>query len=88
MEKKTEALSSLNKNGNRHLRTLMIHGTRAVMRCAPKRNDRLGEWLRALITRCGVLKIIVALANKLTRIIWLILKDNVEFNMKKAFSIN
>ncbi|PHM53895.1 IS110 family transposase [Xenorhabdus sp. KK7.4] len=81
-------LSSLSKNGNRHLRTLMIHGARAVMRCAPKRNDRLGEWLRALITRCGVLKTTVALANKLTRIIWRILKDNVEFNMKKAFSIN
>ncbi|MEQ1965157.1 IS110 family transposase, partial [Xenorhabdus khoisanae] len=81
-------LSSLSKHGNRHLRTLIIHGARAVMRCAQKRDDCLGEWLRALIARCGFLKATVALANKLTRIIWRILKDNVDFNMKKAFAIN
>ncbi|WP_340617317.1 IS110 family transposase [Xenorhabdus entomophaga] len=81
-------LSSLSKHGNCHLRTLIIHGARAVMRCAQKRDDCLGEWLRALIARCGFLKATVALANKLTRIIWSILKDNVDFNMKKAFAIN
>ncbi|MDC9616408.1 transposase, partial [Xenorhabdus khoisanae] len=42
-------LSSLSKHGNRHLRTLIIHGAHAVMRCVQKRHDRLGEWLKTLI---------------------------------------
>ncbi len=46
--------------------------------------DALGEWLRKLIVRCGVMKATVALANKLVRIIWRILKDDVDFMMKKA----
>ncbi|WP_416777572.1 IS110 family transposase [Xenorhabdus budapestensis] len=81
-------LCSLSKHGNRHLRTLIIHGARAVMRCVQKRDDYLGEWLRKLIDRCGFMKATVALANKLTRIIWRVLRDDVDFNMQKAFTIN
>ncbi len=81
-------LSSLSKQSNRHLRTLIIHGARAMMRGVQKRDDPLGEWLRALITRCGAMKAVVALANKLTRIIWRVLTDKVDYNMKKAFAIN
>ncbi|MER2373259.1 IS110 family transposase [Photorhabdus laumondii] len=33
----------MTKQGNRHLRTLIIHGARAVMRCCQKRDDGLGE---------------------------------------------
>lgn len=36
-------LSSLSKQGNRHLRTLIIHGARAMMRGVQKRDDPLGE---------------------------------------------
>ncbi len=67
--------SSLSKNGNRHLRTLIIHGARAVMLCVQKRDDYLEEWLRKLIDRCGFMKATVALANKLTRIIWRVLRE-------------
>ncbi|CDL85766.1 hypothetical protein XCR1_2310002 [Xenorhabdus cabanillasii JM26] len=34
------------------------------------------------------MKAIVALANKLTRIIWRILTDEVDYDMKKAFAIH
>ncbi|OCQ51227.1 Transposase IS116/IS110/IS902 family protein [Photorhabdus australis subsp. thailandensis] len=81
-------LSSLSKQGNRHLRTLIIHGARAMMRGVQKRDDPLGEWLIALITRCGAMKAVVALANKPTQIIWRVLTDKVDYNMKKAFAIN
>ncbi|MDE9558072.1 IS110 family transposase, partial [Xenorhabdus bovienii] len=77
-------LSGMTKQGNRHLRTLIIHGARAVMRCCQKREDVLGGWLRKLIARCGFMKATGALANKLVRIIWRILKDDVDFMMKKA----
>uniref|UniRef100_UPI0036D97B03 transposase n=1 Tax=Photorhabdus sp. RM322S TaxID=3342825 RepID=UPI0036D97B03 len=77
-------LAGITKQGNRHLRTLIIHGARAVIRYSQRRDDALGEWLRKLIARCGVMKATVALANKLVRIIWRILKDDVDFMMKKS----
>ncbi|WP_226020456.1 hypothetical protein [Serratia symbiotica] len=53
-----------------------------------KRNDSLGMWLKRLEARRGFLKTTVALANKLTRIIWRILTDSVDFNMNKAFAVS
>lgn len=43
-----QRLSSVTKNGNRSLRTLVIHGARSVMRCVKKRDDHLGLWLKRL----------------------------------------
>ena len=83
-----QKLSSLTKNGNRSLRTLIIHGARAVMRCVQKRDDSLRRWLKGIESRRGFLKATVALANKLTRIIWRVLTDSVDFNMNKAFAMN
>ncbi|KFC06152.1 transposase [Trabulsiella guamensis ATCC 49490] len=82
-----QRLSSVTKNGNRSLRTLIIHGARSVMRCVKKRDDNLGRWLQKLEARRGFLKATVALANKLPRIIWRVLTDSVDFNMNKAFSM-
>lgn len=81
-----QRLSSVTKNGNRSLRTLIIHGALSVMRCMKNRDDSLGMWLKRLEARRGFLKTPVALANKLTRIIWHILTDGVDFNMNKAFA--
>lgn len=76
------------KNGNRCLRTLIIHGARSVMRCVKKRGDSLGLWLQKIEAHRGFLKTTVALVNKLTRIIWRVLSDGVDFNMQKAVAIN
>jgi len=76
------------KNGNRSLRTLIIHGARAVIRCVKKRDDSLSIWLQRLEARRGFLKTTVALANKLTRIIWRVLTDGIDFNMQKAVAMN
>jgi len=83
-----QRLSSVTKNGNRSLRTLVIHGARSVMRCMKKRDDRLGLWLKKLEARRGFLKTTVALANKLTMIIWRVLTDSVDFNINKAFAMS
>ena len=82
-----QRLSSVTKNGNRSLRTLIIHGARAVMRCVKKCDDNLGRWLQKLEARRGFLKTTVALAIKLIRIIWRVLTDSVDFNMNRAFSM-
>jgi len=81
-----QRLSSVTKNGNRSLRTLLIHGARSVMQCVKKCDDGMGAWLNRLEARRGFLKTTVALANKLTRVSWRILTNCVDFNMNKAFA--
>lgn len=78
----------MTKNGNRDLRTLIIHGARSVMFWSQKRDDALGRWMKHLIERRGKMKATVALANKLTRIIWRLLTGTENFNINKAFSTN
>lgn len=78
----------MTKNGNRSLRTLAIHGARSVMRCMKKRDNRLELWLKKLEARCVFLKSTVALANKLTKIIWRVQTDNVDFNINNSFTVS
>lgn len=44
-------LMRISKNGDRELRTLLIHGARAVLNWAHKRNDALSRWLLEARTR-------------------------------------
>ena len=66
-------LLGISKRGDRHLRTLLIHGARAVI--FHKKNDESKEarWLRALIARRGMNRAAVALANKMARRAWVVL---------------
>jgi transposase len=60
----------ISKRGNRYIRTLLIHGARAVLKNCSNKTDKLNLWLRALIERRGFNKAAVALANKNARILW------------------
>ncbi len=66
-------LLGISKRGDKYLRTLLIHGARALLRVAAKRNDRLSRWALALQQRRGTNIAVVALANKLARIAWVLL---------------
>ncbi|MDS1791999.1 IS110 family transposase [Vibrio parahaemolyticus] len=79
------SLGALSKNGNRDLRTLLIHGARAVVRCRTSSMDPMGAWLRSLIARRGKAKAIVALANKLGRVVWRVLATGCEYDINCAF---
>jgi transposase len=69
-------LGRISKQGDPYLRTLLIHGARAVLlaaRSAQRRGsslDRLRAWALDLQERRGHNKAAVALANKLARIVW------------------
>jgi len=69
-------LGRISKRGDVYLRTLLIHGARAVLNAslgAARRGrtlDRLRTWALATEQRCGYNKATVALANKLARIVW------------------
>lgn len=68
-----QTLLGISKPGNRYVRRLIIHGARSCflhLNCA---NRALGGWLSALEERTQLNKAVVALANKLTQILWAIL---------------
>ena len=65
-----QVLLGISKRGNRSLRTLLIHGARAVLKYCADKSDPLSLWLKRLIERRGFNKAAVALANKNARIIW------------------
>ncbi len=74
-----QRLFGISKRGDRHLRTLLIHGARAVVRTSTSRDDAQSAWIRALKARRGAAKTIVAVANKNARVIFAMLKKGTEF---------
>jgi len=66
-------LLGISKRGDRYLRSLLVHGARAVVRAATHKDDRLSRWINRLRETRGINKATVALANKLTRIGWAVL---------------
>jgi transposase len=66
-------LGRITKQGDKYLRMLLIHGTRAVLAVLKDKQDRTSQWLRELIVRRGYKRATVALAAKNARIVWAIL---------------
>jgi transposase len=67
-------LLGISKRGNIYLRKLLIHGARAAMPTLSRSATPLGNWLRGLLQRAHPNTVVVALANKLARIAWALLR--------------
>ena len=69
-----EQMGGITKHGNGHVRKQLVHGARSAYRSLLKdpQSTRLGRWLAGLEGKHPN-KIIIALANKLARIIWVVL---------------
>jgi transposase len=72
-------LLGITKRGNTYLRTLLIHGARAALPSLSAGSTAMGEWLRGLIGRAHKNKVIVALAGKLARIAWALLRSGTSY---------
>ena len=72
-------LLGISKRGNAYLRTLFIHGARAVLQHCGGKKDRLSRWAYALAERRGFNKACVAVANKLARMAWVIVAREDEY---------
>jgi transposase len=66
-------LLGISKRGCPYIRRLLIHGARSCLLHLDRTRDRLGNWISALASRMHVNKVVVALANKLARIAWVVL---------------
>src|SRR5204863_6282841 len=67
-----ERLGAISKQGDRHLRRLLVMGSAAVLRHARKTPDK-HPWLMQLLLRRPAKVAIVALGNKIARIAWAVL---------------
>lgn len=67
-------LLGISKRGDTYLRTLLIHGARAVIRFAE--NKPASSWLNKMLFRRNKNIAAVALANKNARIVWALLTHN------------
>lgn len=68
-------LMGITKRGNKYLRKLLVHGARAALPSLSASSTPLGKWLRSLLERAHKNTVIVALANKLARIAWAVLRQ-------------
>ena len=66
-------LGGISKRGDAYLRTLLIHGARAVIGHVQRKPDRADTWLNKLLARRNKNVATVALAAKNARIAWALL---------------
>lgn len=74
-----EVLLGISKKGDGYLRSLLVHGARSVVLHAKAKDDKLSQWVNRLCERRGVNKTAVALANKLARMGWALLRNDSEY---------
>jgi len=68
-----QKLGAVSKRGERTIRRLLIIGASAVVRHARRGRVPEGSWLAQMLARKPKMLVIVALANKIARIVWALL---------------
>ena len=77
-------LLGISKRGNAYLRRLFVHGARSALRSLAGRTTGLGPWITALIRRVHINVAVVALANKIARIVWAALAGGAQFDVRRS----
>jgi transposase len=76
----TQRLLGITKRGDVYLRTLLVHGARAVVSQAKRRDDRLSRWVTGIAQRRHPNVAAVALANKTARMAWAMLRNGADYD--------
>ena len=79
-----ERLLGISKRGDAYLRSLLVHGARAVIRTAQAKTDRLSTWVMRISTTRHPNIAAVALANKTARIAWAMLTKGTDYQPQAA----
>jgi transposase len=80
----TTRLGGITKGGNSYVRRLLIHGARSVISHVRDKPDAKSAWMRQLVTRIGVNKACVAVANKMARVAWALLHTGEHYRKPAA----
>lgn len=67
-------LMGITKRGSRYLRKMLIQGARSAMPLLAKTDTTIGSWLRGLLARSHPNVVVVALAAKMARTVWALLR--------------
>ncbi|SPE25038.1 transposase (fragment) [Acidobacteriia bacterium SbA2] len=67
------------RRGNIYLRRMLIHGARAVLLHVKYDTAGFGQWVHRLAQRAPRNKVVVAIANKLARIAWVVLSSGRDY---------
>ncbi|OGT90238.1 MAG: IS110 family transposase [Gammaproteobacteria bacterium RIFOXYA12_FULL_61_12] len=79
-----ERLLGISKRGDSYLRTLLIHGARAVVKAARNKDDAQSRWINDLVQRRNQNIAAVAVANKNARIAWALLTGDADYRAPVA----
>ena len=74
-----DRLLGISKRGDRYVRSLLVHGARAIGYRVKGNPEHSNQWLYRLIERRGFNKAVVAMANKIARQAWAILVHEREY---------
>lgn len=77
-----QRIGHISKGGDRYLRTLLIHGARAVIGAINRPKLRPRPWLTPLLARRPIPVAATALAHKTARIVWAILVSGETYRLR------
>ncbi len=75
-------LLGITKRGSKYLRKMLIQGARSALPTLSRSNTRLGQWLRGLLARAHSNTAVVALAAKMARMVWALLRHGTTFEQR------
>ena len=80
-----QTLGGITKQGNRYIRKQLVLGATSLLNVVNKRKGALRDWIVALLAKKPARVVTVALANKLARILWAMMKTG-EFFRAEMFA--
>jgi transposase len=80
-------LLGITKRGNKYLRKLFVHGARAVLLRVKHDTGGFGQWVHRLAARAPRNQVIIAIANKLARIAWVVLSSGNEYQHQPVAAV-
>jgi transposase len=75
-----DRLLGISKRGDAYLRSILIHGARAVVFQAKHKDDRLSQWVTGIAQRRHPNVAAVALANKTVRMAWAMMRNDTDYD--------
>ena len=77
-----QTLGAITKQGNRYIRKLLVLGATSLLNVVGKRKGALRNWIIALLAKKSARLVTAALANKLARILWAMMKTGESFRIE------
>ena len=77
-----QTLGAITKKGNRYIRKQLVLGATSLLNVVGKRQGALRDWIVALLLKKPARLVTVALANKLARILWAMMRTGESFRIE------